>query len=212
MSKSSVLKVVQEFMLKANRPYAINDVVDGCGKDLGKAAIQKSLDSLVDKEILAMKMYGKNKIYFPKQNTNAGELKKDVLMAKQKLNQARQVLKSKENQLSEMQIKLRSLSKIKTLAQLEEEKENLMDDIRNINEKLRHYEAQEKEAKLSSQDVKKIETKYSNVSTAYRKRKRICNDMLDAILEGYPKTKKALISDIGLETDEEVGFNVELKR
>lgn len=36
--------------------------------------------------------------------------------------------------------------------------------------------------------------------------------MLDAILEGYPKTKKALISDIGLETDEEVGFNVEIKR
>ncbi|XP_061390568.1 uncharacterized protein LOC133325885 [Musca vetustissima] len=212
MSKSSVLKVVQEFMLKANRPYAINDVVDGCGKDLGKAAVQKSLDSLVDKEILAMKMYGKNKIYFPKQNNNIGELKKDVMMAKQKLAQARQVLKSKENQLSEMQIKLRSLSKIKTLAQLEEEKENLMDDIRNINEKLRHYEAQEKETKLSSQDVKKIETKYSNVSTAYRKRKRICNDMLDAILEGYPKTKKALISDIGLETDEDVGFKVELKR
>lgn len=69
-------------------------------------------------------------------------------MAKQKLAQARQVLKSKENQLSEMQTKLRSLSKIKTVAQLEEEKENLMDDIRNINERLRHYETQEKEAKV----------------------------------------------------------------
>lgn len=46
---------------------------------------------------------------------------------------------------------------------------------------------------------------------AYRKRKRMCNDMVDAIMEGYPKTKKALIADIGLETDEEVGFNVALK-
>ncbi|XP_019894820.1 homologous-pairing protein 2 homolog isoform X2 [Musca domestica] len=212
MSKPSVVKIVQEFMLKANRPYAINDVVDGCGKDLGKSAIQKSLDSLVDKDILIMKMYGKNKIYFPKQNTNTAELKKDVFLAKQKLAQVRQVLKSKENQLSEMQTKLRSLSKIKTVAQLEEEKENLMDDIRNINERLRHYEAQEKEAKLSAQDVKKIEAKYANVSTAYRKRKRICTDMLDAILEGYPKTKKALIADIGLETDDDVGFKIELKR
>lgn len=40
----------------------------------------------------------------------------------------------------------------------------------------------------------------------------MCTDMLDAIMEGYPKTKKALIADIGLETDEEVGFNVTLKR
>lgn len=150
---------------------------------------------------------------------------------KQKLAQALHVFKSKESQLSEMDTKLRSLSKIKTLPQLEEEREKLMDEIRVINEKLRYYEAQEKQAKvrweyyrvvsiilnllqlqLSSQDIKKIENKYSTVSTAYRKRKRICSDMLDAILEGYPKTKKALISDIGLETDEEVGFNVEIKR
>ena len=39
----------------------------------------------------------------------------------------------------------------------------------------------------------------------------MCTDMLDAIMEGYPKTKKALIADIGLETDEEVGFNAVLE-
>lgn len=34
--------IVQDFMLKANRPYALNDIVDGCGgKELGKSAIQK---------------------------------------------------------------------------------------------------------------------------------------------------------------------------
>ncbi|XP_075164838.1 homologous-pairing protein 2 homolog [Haematobia irritans] len=212
MSKPSVTKVVQEFMVNANRPYAINDVVDRCGKELGKAAIQKSLDSLVEKEILSVKTYGKNRIYFPKQNENAMELKKKVQIMKQKLAQARQVLQSKENQLSEMETKLRSLSKIKTVAQLEEEREKLMDDIRVVNEKLRYYQAQEQESKLNSQDIKKIENKYANVSTAYRKRKRICTDMLDAIMEGYPKTKKALIEDIGVETDEEVGFNIEIKR
>lgn len=34
--------IVQDFMLKANRPYALNDIVDGCGgKELGKSATQK---------------------------------------------------------------------------------------------------------------------------------------------------------------------------
>lgn len=67
---------------------------------------------------------------------------------KQKLAQARHVFKSKESQLSEMDTKLRSLSRIKTLPQLEEEREKLMDEIRVINEKLRYYEAQEKQAKV----------------------------------------------------------------
>uniref|UniRef100_A0A1I8P6E4 Homologous-pairing protein 2 homolog n=1 Tax=Stomoxys calcitrans TaxID=35570 RepID=A0A1I8P6E4_STOCA len=212
MSKPSVAKVVKDFMMQANRPYALNDVVDRCGKELGKAAIQKSLDSLVDKEILVVKTYGKHKIYFPKQNENIMELKKNIHITKQKLAQARQAFNSKENQLSEVETKLRSLSKIKTVTQLEEEKEKLMDDIRVTNEKLRCYEAQEQQNKLTAQDIKQIEKQYANVSTAYRKRKRICTDMLDAIMEGYPKTKKALIADIGVETDEEVGFNVQLKR
>lgn len=42
MSKPSATMIVQDFMLKANRPYALNDIVDGCGgKELGKSAIQK---------------------------------------------------------------------------------------------------------------------------------------------------------------------------
>ncbi|XP_065366772.1 homologous-pairing protein 2 homolog [Calliphora vicina] len=212
MSKTSnIIKIVQDFMLKENRPYAVNDVMEKCGKELGKAAIQKALDSLASKEILIAKTYGKHKIYFAKQNVNYQELKKQLQSLKQKLSQAQNILKTKENQLSELDLKLKSLNKIKSLATLEEERDQLLDDIRHANEKLRHYQAQESESKLSSQDIKKIETKYENVSVAFRKRKRMCNDMLDAIMEGYPKTKKALIADIGLETDEEVGFTVQLK-
>ena len=59
---------------------------------------------------------------------------------------------------------------------------------------------------ISPEEVKQIVKSHVIVSSTYRKRKRICGDMLDAILEGYPKSKKALIEDIGLETDEEAGF------
>ena len=36
----------------------------------------------------------------------------------------------------------------------------------------------------------------------WRKRKRMCCDMLDAILEGYPKGKKALYEEVGIEVDD----------
>lgn len=42
----------------------------------------------------------------------------------------------------------------------------------------------------------------------WRKRRRMAMDILDAILEGYPKKKKDLFDDIGIETDEDVGVKL----
>lgn len=42
----------------------------------------------------------------------------------------------------------------------------------------------------------------------FRKRKRICNDMIDAVLEGYPKSKKTLLEELCVETDEMVNFKL----
>ncbi|CAG0922250.1 unnamed protein product [Notodromas monacha] len=44
--------------------------------------------------------------------------------------------------------------------------------------------------------------------TEWRKRKRMAMDMIDGVLEEYPKTKKALLEDIGVETDEMVGVSL----
>jgi 26S proteasome regulatory subunit (ATPase 3-interacting protein) len=42
----------------------------------------------------------------------------------------------------------------------------------------------------------------------WRKRKRISNDILNAILENYPKNKKTLFEEIVIETDEDVGASI----
>lgn len=55
---------------------------------------------------------------------------------------------------------------------------------------------------------KKVQEEYEKRLTVYKKRKRMCLDMLDAILENYPKTKKQLYEEVGLETDEDVGFTL----
>ena len=58
---------------------------------------------------------------------------------------------------------------------------------------------------VSAGDFKKVEQVKTKHVSEWRKRKRMCSDMLEAILEGYPKTKKALLEDIGIEADEDVG-------
>lgn len=67
---------------------------------------------------------------------------------KQQLNQAQNLLKTKETKLNDLELKLKSFNKIKSLATLEEERDQLLDDIRFANEKLRTFQAQEAQAKV----------------------------------------------------------------
>lgn len=67
---------------------------------------------------------------------------------KQQLNQAQNLLKNKETQLNDLELKLKSYNKIKSLTTLEEERDQLLDDIRFANEKLRTFQAQEAQAKV----------------------------------------------------------------
>lgn len=49
---------------------------------------------------------------------------------------------------------------------------------------------------------------HSEAVALYKKRKRMCTDILDAILENYPHSKNKLYEEIGIETDESVGFKL----
>lgn len=55
--------------------------------------------------------------------------------------------------------------------------------------------------KLCPSDFKKVNATKEKTVSELRKRKRICVDMLDQILESYPKGKKALLEEVGVEPD-----------
>jgi len=42
----------------------------------------------------------------------------------------------------------------------------------------------------------------------WRKRKRMAGDVMDAILENYPKSKKEFMEEVGCETDEDCGVSL----
>lgn len=56
---------------------------------------------------------------------------------------------------------------------------------------------------ISETDRNKIRKTYDTSVKEYKKRKRICMDMLNGILESYPKSKSALMEEIGIELDNE---------
>jgi 26S proteasome regulatory subunit (ATPase 3-interacting protein) len=76
--------------------------------------------------------------------------------------------------------------------QLCEENETMESKIKDLSQN---------KVKLSAADFKKACVIKEKTASELRKRKRICGDMLDQILESYPKGKKALLEEVGVETD-----------
>lgn len=58
---------------------------------------------------------------------------------------------------------------------------------------------------ISAADVTKVESSFSKMMEAWAKRRRIFNNLWDAVSENMDGKQSALFEDIGIETDEAVG-------
>ena len=61
---------------------------------------------------------------------------------------------------------------------------------------------------MTKDDKVKVERQHEAAVKEWRKRKRLCMNIVDAVLENYPKNKKALFEEIGVETEEEIGIKI----
>ncbi|XP_033099292.1 homologous-pairing protein 2 homolog isoform X2 [Anneissia japonica] len=152
------------------------------------------------------KIYGKQKVYCADQgklpSVNENELKEmdeSIKQLNDRLKTSREKCRESEQVLSSLN------SSIST--------EDAKIKITDLSQKIKHGEDKLKSLKSAGNHVTEKEKEaiynlHSKNMKHWRKRKRMTKDILDAILEGYPKTKKTLYEEIGIETDEE--YNVQL--
>lgn len=132
------------------------------------------------------------------------QLQKDIRGLEQECARLREELKLKETRLREIEMELRRITAEPTTMEAETEKEDLEKCVELMREKVDRI--RNKSVQIDPKEKKSIEDKYSKYVTGYRKRKKMCNEIIDAIMESYPKTKKHLIDEIGIETDELADF------
>lgn len=200
-----------KFLQDHNRPFSINDLLQEDGlKTHGKAAVQKSLDKLVDQQKVSEKEYGKQRIYCVAQEdvTNSTEMEENLRKMDQEINELTENLKAVTEKLQQNSSELKSLQSKMTLEEARAEKHKLKEEISTLTTKIDSLQNNSKPS-ISNEEKNKINAEHEKFLKEYRKRKRICMDIINAILDGYPKTKKHLFEDIGIETDEEVGFKLE---
>lgn len=197
-------KTLVDYLRKQNRPFNVAEIELNLKKEFGfgKSLVTRCLENLAQSGKIKEKVYGKQKIYFALQDTIAvpnDEMQKSELTIRSNKAEIAQL----EKAIKDLEAAIMAKSRRPNGAQLRKEIEELKEGNSKLEDKLKELKETAKGADPAKQKV--LKKKREKVIGEWRKRKRIANNILDMILEGYPKTKKALLEEIGIDTDEDAG-------
>ncbi|VDD83123.1 unnamed protein product [Mesocestoides corti] len=187
-------------MTRENRPFGLNDIVAALQKSHGKAAVSKAVDELVLENSLVEKVNGKQRVFVVPQDKlpqpDSDELKdldNEIINLSNDLQKLKEQVRTAESDLKVVQSSLSLEEAIERNAIVESK-------IEEIRKSIAAYGSG---VKITPEEFTKAHEKQKAAVSEWRKRKRLAMDIVDAIAEGYPKSRKQLMEDIGIETDED---------
>lgn len=199
---------ILKYLNDQNRPYSTQDVFSNLQRDhgLGKTAVVKAMELLAQQGKIKEKVYGKQKIYFADQdqfpNVSDTELKSlDVQISEvsSKVQSVQQSCRQLETELKDLNSSMTTEEMMKEIKELKQQCNSNQEKLQKIKSATNHVTPEEKE---------KVYSERKQYSKEWRKRKRMATDIFDAILEGYPKSKKHFFEEVGVETDEDHNVTV----
>ncbi|XP_075942567.1 homologous-pairing protein 2 homolog [Anarhichas minor] len=201
--KDNGATLILGYLNEKNRPYSAQDVFCNLQKQhgFGKTAVVKAMELLALEGKIKEKTYGKQKIYFADQSqfTNVNEA--DLKAMDGQISQLSAEVQSLTQSCRQLDAELKELSSSLTT-------EEMMSEIRELKAECSGYRARLEKIKSATNHVtpeekEKVSKDRDVYVKEWKKRKRLASDMMDAILEGYPKSKKQFLDEVGVETDED---------
>lgn len=144
-------------------------------------------------------------IYCIKQqnDTSAVDIRESLLEMDRKINETTSQLKDISDKLKRNTSEVAEIKGKMTLTEALNQKLQLEKEMEEVKKELEQYSTVET---VCPKIKHAADEDYEKMMTEYKKRRRMCMDILNSILENYPKSKKQLFEEIGIETDEEAGF------
>ncbi|CAG0904094.1 unnamed protein product [Darwinula stevensoni] len=213
MSKTTekqLRETVLEYMCQQNRPYNISDISQNLHLEQGKAALQKALDHLVQDNKLKEKTYNKQRIYVVNQDILKDLGKGDVGGIDAKISGLDSEYKASLEDLKKYEVELKAIHKVISISEAKKQLLEVKEAIGKMKENLAAMENKSSTvtAPVVSEKKEDLKADREKCEREWQKRKRLCLDVLGAILENYPKSKKELFEEIGIETDEDAGVSL----
>jgi len=199
--------VVLEYLQKQNRPYNAIMLYENLHGAVGKTQAVKILQELADKGIITSKEFGKQKLFWRKQEElsefDAGTLKK--------LDEQIAELDQRASELSDHCKSLSNELRLLHNAPTDEEASSRVKLLSVENDALRRKvdSIKSNQRTITSQEREQAEKEYDFTKLAWKKRKRMCRDICGHIEEGSGKRFRDIKDELLLEVDDDFGVSVD---
>ncbi|KAJ8364619.1 hypothetical protein SKAU_G00134500 [Synaphobranchus kaupii] len=206
MSKSkdtSGIALILDYLNEKNRPYSAQDVFSNLQKQhgLGKTAVVKAVELLAQQGKIKEKIYGKQKIYFADQSQFTDVSDTELKGMDSRISELCTQVQTVSQSCRQVDSELKELNSSLTTKEMMSEIQELTQDCAMHRERLGKIKSTTNH--VTPEEKEKIYKEQSLYVKEWKKRKRLATDMMDAILEGYPKSKKQFLEEVGIETDED---------
>ncbi|XP_046401834.1 homologous-pairing protein 2 homolog isoform X2 [Ischnura elegans] len=202
-SKKAVLKYLKD----QNRPYSLNDIFMNMHKEQGKTAIQKALDNLVVDGVVIEKTYGKQKVYaYNQKNERDNSVSDGVVDVDSEVQAVTEELAKTEKHLREAD---RILSELNSSLTTDDAKKELVRISKELDEMREELDALKSGKEIIPPSVcEEIIASHKKMVATWKKRKHQCMQMVSAVTENLPQNRKDFMSELGMETDEDVNISL----
>jgi hypothetical protein len=191
LSLDEATSVIHSYCASMTRPYSAGDIYTNTKNPISKTKVTEMLDQLVTEGKLLSKMCGKSAIYYPIEDENLPD-QKELEEKQAKLKKSIIDLKGKCKEL-------RPPAKI-SKKEAEERLVQVKESVQALNDRL-----------AQSGDVVDLKTKndldsrHAIALKSFKTRRKWFYEAFKTITENMPN-EKTLLEEIGVETDESVGF------
>eukprot|EP00824_Muranothrix_gubernata_P018207 TRINITY_DN37133_c0_g1_i1.p1 TRINITY_DN37133_c0_g1~~TRINITY_DN37133_c0_g1_i1.p1 ORF type:complete len:236 (-),score=56.92 TRINITY_DN37133_c0_g1_i1:12-623(-) len=188
-------------MTTQNRPYNVQMVVDNLHGRVKKTVAQRTIDSMVESGKLVLKEFGKQKVYLVNQATLSKPSQEELSQLDTHITQLEEQLRSYQDEARTLDGEQRALTSQLT----NEEIAARLTELKGENAKLaeRLNVAKQGASSITPEEKKSIEQSFVRNLKEWKKRKRMCGDILDKMAEGTDKAPSSLREELGLEVDED---------
>lgn len=195
--------IVLQYLKKKNRPFNSTDLFNNLHGAVGKSQLVKILTSLVQDKQINGKTYGKSLVYVASQDDLECPSHEELQTMDKDIEEKKELIAQLKDENKQLSTKLSKLLESPTSAEL--------------NEKIKSVEESNKESlqrleKLRAGNIKidptvreKIEKGLESYKREWRARKKLFKDIFNTITEHYPGNTKDLMEELGVETDEAAG-------
>ncbi|KAJ8902405.1 hypothetical protein NDN08_006810 [Rhodosorus marinus] len=194
--------VVNEFLSAQNRPFSLQQIVDGLqSKGLKKTACERALNVLVENGNVTLKEFGKAKIFLCRQDSIEIPDEQEMMQMDADITEKAEELKQLTSKRQELEKQISALNTAISLSDAISKCDQLNEEIAASRKKLDGMGPESEQ--VTEEEKKSVEDQYKKMRKEWTSRKRTAKDILDGISEGSGKKPKELVEEIGLETDEE---------